>query len=53
MNNVEIVEVEHQITGELIEYVVITNDNGSKTSMPKSVYDAQMEAAKLSQNVAQ
>jgi len=35
-----------QIDETIIEFVEIVNSDGSFTSMPKSVYDAQQAAAK-------
>ncbi len=40
--NIEIIEVEDS-SGTLIEHVIIDRGNGEFTSMPKAVYDAQME----------
>jgi acyl-CoA thioesterase FadM len=41
----EIIEVEHPITKEATEHVIIDRGNGEYTSMPKAVWD-ELEAAK-------
>ena len=46
MENINIIEVPNQ-AGEMVEHVVIDKGNGELTSMLKSVWDAQQEAAEL------
>jgi len=43
MNNIQEVEVENVLTGELIKHIIIDRGNNEYTSMPKSTYDAQQE----------
>lgn len=43
--NIEIITVENQ-DNTTTEHVIIDRGNGEFTSMPKDVYDAQLEAAK-------
>ena len=44
MDNIEEVEIQHILTGELIKHIIIDRGNGEFTSMPKSVYDEQQAA---------
>jgi hypothetical protein len=39
------------LTNEVKEYAIIDRGNDEFTSMPKSVYDAQLEAANRENNV--
>ena len=41
MENIEIIEIEDNLSGDLIQHVIIDRGNGEYTSMPKAVYDAQ------------
>jgi len=43
MDKLEILEIESIATGEVVEHALITYADGSFTSMPKAVYDAQVE----------
>jgi uncharacterized membrane protein affecting hemolysin expression len=43
MENIEIVEIIDRIEG-VIDYVKITNDDGSVTTMTKAIYDEQQAA---------
>ena len=40
---IKIVEVTDSITGEITEHAIIDHGNEQFTSMPKAVYDAQLE----------
>ena len=42
MDKVEILEIESIATGKPVEHAIITHADGSFTSMPKSIYDAQL-----------
>jgi hypothetical protein len=41
MDNIQEVEVENILTGELIKHIIIDRGNGEFTSMLKSTYDEQ------------
>ena len=43
MDNIKTIEIIDSITGEVSEHVIIDRGNGEYTSMPKAVYDAQVE----------
>ena len=43
MENVTFVSYEIPTTGEIQEHAIIDRGNGEFTSMPKAVYDAQVE----------
>ena len=43
MENVKFIEITDPYTNEVIEHAIIDRGNGEYTSMPKSVYDAQVE----------
>ena len=43
MDNVTFIEVSNPLTNEVVEHAIIDRGNGEFTSMPKSVYDAQVE----------
>ena len=45
MDNVTFIEVES--FGETVEHAIIDRGNGEFTSMPKTVYDAQVEQTTL------
>ena len=51
MENIQILEEVDSMTGEPLICVIIDHGNGEFTSMPKSVYDAQLEAANRENNV--
>lgn len=51
MDNVTFIEHTDPMTGEVTEHAIIDRGNGEFTSMPKSVYDAQLEAANRENNV--
>jgi hypothetical protein len=40
MDNIQEVEVENILTGELIKHIIIDRGNDGFTSMPKTTYDA-------------
>lgn len=42
MDKVSFIEVTEPVTGDLIEHAIIDRGNGEFTSMPKSVYEAQL-----------
>lgn len=44
MTNIEIVNSFHSVTGELEQYIIIDNGDGSFTSMTKKHYDTMQEA---------
>jgi hypothetical protein len=44
MDNIQEVEVENILTGELIKHIIIDRGNNEFTSMPKTIYDAQLAA---------
>ena len=44
---IRIVENEDTITGEVTEHVIIEHEDGSYTTMKKSVWDEQQKAAEL------
>ena len=46
MTNVKFIEIE-EFEGKVVTHAVIENEDGSFTSMPKSVYDEQQKAAEL------
>ena len=43
MDKIEIIVFETPTTGEKTDWVIIDRGNGEFTSMPKAVYDAQVE----------
>lgn len=43
MNNVTYIDITDQLTNEITTHAIIDRGNGEFTSMPKSVYDAQVE----------
>ena len=43
MDKTTFIEVTEPITGEVVEHALIAHADGSFTSMPKAVYDAQVE----------
>ena len=43
MDNIKTIEITDSITGEVSEHVIIDHGNEQFTSMPKAVYDAQVE----------
>ena len=43
MDNVTFIEVTNAITDEITSHAIIAHADGSFTSMPKSVYEAQLE----------
>ena len=45
MDNVTFIKVDHSVTGELIEHVIIDRGNGEFTSMLKSTYDEMIANA--------
>lgn len=51
MDNITFIEHTDPMTGEVTEHAIIDRGNGEFTSMPKSVYDAQLEAANRENNV--
>ena len=51
MDNVTFIEHIDPMTGEVTEHAIIDRGNGEFTSMHKSVYDAQLEAANRENNV--
>ena len=51
MDNVTFIEHTDPMTGEVTEHAIIDRGNGEFTSMPKSVYDAKLEAANRENNV--
>ncbi len=44
-NNVTFSQIEHPLTGEMVDYATIDRGNGEYTSMLKSTWD-ELEAAK-------
>ena len=46
MNNIEEIEIEDSLRGELVKYVIIDKGNGEFTSMFKIDYETQLEKAK-------
>ena len=48
---VTFITVIDSITNQAVEHAIIDRGNGEFTSMPKSVYDAQLEAANRENNV--
>lgn len=50
MKNVKEIEVVG-VNGEITKHIIIERDNGEFTSMPKAVYDAQVEH--LTENLLQ
>ena len=44
MEKVTFIEITNPFTDEIIEHAIIDRGNGEFTSMPKSVYDAMIEA---------
>jgi hypothetical protein len=44
MDNIQEVEVENILTGELIKHIIIDRGNNEFTSMPKSTYDEMIAA---------
>ena len=43
MDKVTFIEITNPLTNEVIEHAIIDRGNGEFTSMPKAVYDAQVE----------
>jgi hypothetical protein len=43
MDNVTFIEITDAMTGDVAEHAIIDRGNGEFTSMPKAVYDAQVE----------
>jgi len=43
MDKISFIEITDPITGVTIEHAIIDRGNGEFTSMPKSVYDEQVE----------
>jgi hypothetical protein len=43
MENITFIEVTSPFTNEVTEHAIIDRGNGEFTSMPKAVYDAQVE----------
>jgi hypothetical protein len=50
MDNINEVEVENVLSGELVKHVIIDWGNDEFTSMPKSVWD-ELQAAKEAQSL--
>ena len=42
MDNVTFIETTDPLTGDVVEHAIIDRGNGEFTSMPKSIYDAQL-----------
>lgn len=43
MDKITFIEIIDPITGDLVEHAIIDRGNREFTSMPKAVYDAQVE----------
>ena len=43
MDNLTFIEYTDSLTGEITEHAIIDRGNGEFTSMPKAVYEAQVE----------
>lgn len=43
MKNVTFIEITDSFTGDVVEHAIIDRGNGEFTSMPKAIYDAQVE----------
>ena len=45
MDKVTFIEITDPVTNEVTEHAIIDRGNGEFTSMPKAVYDAQVEVS--------
>lgn len=52
MNNVTFIEIDEGIKG-ITTHAIITHEDGSATSMPKEIYDAQQTVVPLTINLGE